>query len=153
VSTASLGERLRARRNELGLTLLGVATEAGLSVPYVANLEKGRGNPTLDVIISLADALGTSPAALLELDGPDEPIDKTLMGLPPALVEYGQGKALGEPTKRLAEHLAIPVAEARSLLLRAMAAAPRPTGRVLSRQDCRRLVDVYTLIVTDPSRG
>jgi transcriptional regulator with XRE-family HTH domain len=151
VSTTSVGERLRARRIELGLTLLAVATEAGVSVPYVANLEKGRGNPTLDVIVGLAGALGLSPAALLEGDEPDEPVDKAFVDLPASLADYAHGKVLGQPTERLAEHLAIPVEETRSLVLRAMAAAPRPVGRVLSRQDCRRLMDVYSLIVTDPS--
>jgi transcriptional regulator with XRE-family HTH domain len=158
VSTTSVGDRLRARRIELGLTLLTVATDAGLSVPYVANLEKGRGNPTLDVIVALADALRLSPAALLEgddLEGdePDEPVDKTFVGLPPSLVDYAQGKMLGQPTDRLAEHLDLSVKETRALVLRAMAAAPRPSHRVVSRQDCRRLLDVYTLIVTDPGDG
>jgi plasmid maintenance system antidote protein VapI len=149
VSTTTVGERLRARRIELGLTLLAVATQAGVSVPYVANLEKGRGNPTLDVIVALADALGLSPGALLEGDEPDKPVDKAFVGLPGSLVDYAHGKLLGQPTARLAEHLGIPVDEARSLALRAMAAAPRPVGRVLSRQDCRRLMDVYWLIVSD----
>jgi transcriptional regulator with XRE-family HTH domain len=156
VSTASAGERLRARRMELGLTLLTVATSAGVSVPYVANLEKGRGNPTLDVIVALAEALGLSPATLLEDDEPDEldePMDKTLVGLPPSLVEYAQGKLLAQPTERLAGYLGISAQEARSSALRGMAAAPRPASRVLSRQDCRRLLDVYTLIVLDPTDG
>jgi transcriptional regulator with XRE-family HTH domain len=153
VSTASVGERLRARRWELELTLLAVATDAGLSVPYVANLEKGRGNPTLDVIVALAGALGIPPAALLEGDGPDQTVDQVFVDLPPALVEYAHGKVLRQPTKRLAEHLGRSVEKTRSLLLGAMAATPRPTGRDLSRQDCRRLIDVYTLIVTDPGEG
>ncbi|MGC1281309.1 MAG: helix-turn-helix transcriptional regulator, partial [Streptosporangiaceae bacterium] len=42
-----LGRRLRARRSAQGRTLASVAMQAGLSVPYVANLENGRGNPTL----------------------------------------------------------------------------------------------------------
>ena len=153
VSTASVGERLRARRWELELTLLAVATDAGLSVPYVANLEKGRGNPTLDVIVALAGALGIPPAALLEGDGSDQTVDRAFIDLPPALVEYAHGKVLRQPTKRLAEHIGISVEMTRSLLLGAMAATPRPAGRDLSRQDCRRLLDVYTLILTDPGDG
>ena len=42
-----------------------VAVQAGLSVPYIANLEKARGNPTLDPLVRLADALGTHVADLL----------------------------------------------------------------------------------------
>ena len=41
-----LGARLRARRLALGMTLAEVAERAGLSLPYVSNLERGRGNPT-----------------------------------------------------------------------------------------------------------
>jgi hypothetical protein len=73
--------------------------------------------------------------------------------LPPALVEYARGKVLPQPTKRLAEHVGISVEMTRSLLLGAMAAAPRPASQDLSRQDCRRLLDVYTLILTDPGDG
>lgn len=42
-----------------GRTVASVATDAGLSVPYVANLENGRGNPTLAALDRLARALGT----------------------------------------------------------------------------------------------
>ena len=48
--TETIGSRLRARRVELGLTLAQVAEQAGLSLPYISNLERGRGNPTLDAL-------------------------------------------------------------------------------------------------------
>jgi len=35
-----------------------VAADAGLSVPYIANLENGRGNPTTAALARLAEALG-----------------------------------------------------------------------------------------------
>jgi DNA-binding XRE family transcriptional regulator len=46
----TIGHRLRARRVELGRTLAEVAEQSGLSLPYVSNLERGRGNPTLDAL-------------------------------------------------------------------------------------------------------
>ena len=49
--TETIGYRLRARRVELGLTLAQVAEQAELSLPYVSNLERGRGKPTLDALI------------------------------------------------------------------------------------------------------
>jgi len=52
-----MGQRVRQRRDELGLTLRETAFRAGLSVPYIANLEKARGNPTLDTLVRLSDAL------------------------------------------------------------------------------------------------
>jgi transcriptional regulator with XRE-family HTH domain len=42
-----------------GRTVAAVAFDAGLSVPYIANLENGRGNPTLAALDRLARALGT----------------------------------------------------------------------------------------------
>ncbi len=41
---AAIGRQLRARRTAAGRTVASVAADAGLSVPYIANLENGRGN-------------------------------------------------------------------------------------------------------------
>jgi transcriptional regulator with XRE-family HTH domain len=130
---------------------MAVATAAGLSVPYVANLEKGRGNPTLDVIVGLAGALGVRPSELLA--GDDEPgaqIDETFLGLPPVLVDYAQGRTHQGQTERIAAQGGLSVSETRSVLLQAMAAAPRPVRRALSKDDCRRLLDAYQLVLADP---
>lgn len=54
-----LGRVLRARRKAAGRTIASVAMDAGLSVPYIANLENGRGNPTMSALQQLAAALGT----------------------------------------------------------------------------------------------
>ena len=43
---SAIGRQLRARRTAAGRTVASVAADAGLSVPYIANLENGRGNPT-----------------------------------------------------------------------------------------------------------
>lgn len=53
-----LGEVLRDRRKAAGRTIASVAVDAGLSVPYIANLENGRGNPTVAALNRLATALG-----------------------------------------------------------------------------------------------
>ena len=53
-----LGDVLRDRRTAAGRTIASVAVDAGLSVPYIANLENGRGNPTLAALDRLATALG-----------------------------------------------------------------------------------------------
>ena len=54
----AIGRQLRARRAAAGRTVASVAADAGLSVPYIANLENGRGNPTLTALSRLAEALG-----------------------------------------------------------------------------------------------
>ena len=56
---AELGRQLRAMRAASGRTVASVAAAAGLSVPYVANLENGRGNPTMGAVDRLAAALGS----------------------------------------------------------------------------------------------
>src|ERR1700761_5649098 len=54
----AIGRELRARRTAAGRTVSSVAVGAGLSVPYIANLENGRGNPTIAALTRLAEALG-----------------------------------------------------------------------------------------------
>jgi transcriptional regulator with XRE-family HTH domain len=53
-----LGAEFRALRVAAGRTVASVAADAGLSVPYIANLENGRGNPTIGALSRLAAALG-----------------------------------------------------------------------------------------------
>ncbi|TDU89486.1 transcriptional regulator with XRE-family HTH domain [Kribbella voronezhensis] len=55
-----LGSALRARRKAADRTIASVAVDAGLSVPYIANLENGRGNPTLAALDRLSTALGAT---------------------------------------------------------------------------------------------
>src|SRR5882757_6077415 len=64
-----LGLSLRTRRKAAGRTIASVAMDAGLSVPYIANLENGRGNPTLSALHRLANALGTQLSVSLRGDG------------------------------------------------------------------------------------
>ncbi len=65
-----LSAELRDRRKAAGRTIASVAVDAGLSVPYIANLENGRGTPTLAALDRLATALGTR----LELTLVDDPV-------------------------------------------------------------------------------
>lgn len=53
-----LSAELRDRRKAANRTIASVAVDAGLSVPYIANLENGRGNPTVAALDRLATALG-----------------------------------------------------------------------------------------------
>jgi transcriptional regulator with XRE-family HTH domain len=69
LAAVELGEVLRERRRAAGRTIASVAVDAGLSVPYIANLENGRGNPTVSALDRLATALG----AQLEVGIADEP--------------------------------------------------------------------------------
>lgn len=55
----SFGAFIRERRNERGLTLLDVAAEVEVSVPYLSRIERDRENPPRDELIRrLAEVLG-----------------------------------------------------------------------------------------------
>jgi transcriptional regulator with XRE-family HTH domain len=69
VDEHELGSALRARRKAADRTIASVAVDAGLSVPYIANLENGRGNPTLAALTRLSTALG-APLTLTFDDTP-----------------------------------------------------------------------------------
>jgi transcriptional regulator with XRE-family HTH domain len=68
-----LGEVLRDRRKAAGRTIASVAVDAGLSVPYIANLENGRGNPTVAALDRLATALGAQLEVRIGDEAPPPP--------------------------------------------------------------------------------
>lgn len=60
-----LAENLKAARKHLDLSQEALALEAGIDRTYVSGIERGRRNPSLTMIVRLAEKLGTTPAALL----------------------------------------------------------------------------------------
>ncbi|AWN23196.1 hypothetical protein DKM44_08125 [Deinococcus irradiatisoli] len=78
-----LGERIRARRRQLGLTLKAVSEASGLSIAYLSQVERQRANPTVAALSSIAQALGVK----LSFFVPDETHDAVVMrrGARPAL--------------------------------------------------------------------
>jgi DNA-binding XRE family transcriptional regulator len=59
-----LGQRLRALRAERGETLAETAERAGISPQYLSEVERGRKEPSSEMIAALAGALGTTLADL-----------------------------------------------------------------------------------------
>ncbi|HBX51292.1 MAG: transcriptional regulator [Bacteroidetes bacterium RIFOXYA12_FULL_35_11] len=53
-----LGETIKARRKELSITQPHLAELAEISVNTLYKLERGQGNPSLEVLNKLADVLG-----------------------------------------------------------------------------------------------
>jgi transcriptional regulator with XRE-family HTH domain len=137
-----LGRRLRARRSAQGRTLASVAMQAGLSVPYVANLENGRGNPTLSSLHRLAGALGTALSELLA-----DP-DNTAPGpaLPASLAEFSYGARFRQEVRRLAADEQKTPDEVRVKLLTAMTAVPQPDWG-LDELDWHRILDALVLVL------
>ena len=62
---ATFGHNVRTRRQAKGMTLEALAHDVGLSYSYVGELERGRRNPTLKVVESIAATLAAEPLALL----------------------------------------------------------------------------------------
>ncbi len=147
-----LGVRLRARRLALGMTLAEVAEAAGLSLPYVSNLERGRGNPTLDALRSLAEALQQPLSDLLGDDATEssfDPQDLVLDQAPPSLRTFTQTVRFRDAVARLASQHDLPEAEMRRRLMIGMASAPRRSTGQPAEDDWRRLLDAYSLILSD----
>ncbi|NLU84308.1 XRE family transcriptional regulator [Rhodococcus sp. HNM0569] len=62
---AGLGAAIRARRLELGRTLVQVARDTGLSHPFLSQIERGRARPSMRSLYLVATALGTTQQTLL----------------------------------------------------------------------------------------
>lgn len=150
-TSTPLGERLRAHRRKLGLTIAQVAERAGLSMPYVSNLERGRGNPTLDALTSLAEALDL-PLALLvgeDTDGPSDSWEALLKSIPDSLQRFAKTQDFLHEIQDLANRQNEDYDELRQRVLLGMAAAPRRSSGEPTENDWRRLLDAYRLILRD----
>lgn len=64
-----LGQNVAARRREKELTQEQLAAKAGIAQAFVAQIEGAARFPRSDALAAIAEALGTSPSALLSTDG------------------------------------------------------------------------------------
>ncbi len=70
-----LGARVRAARNAAGLNQDALAKTAGITRSSIANLEAGRQRIPVHVLARIAEAFGTTPAALLPIRSISEQVD------------------------------------------------------------------------------
>ncbi|WP_292035578.1 MULTISPECIES: helix-turn-helix domain-containing protein [unclassified Brevundimonas] len=61
-----VGANVRRLRKAAGLSQEALADRAGMSMRYLAGLERGEENPTVTYLVKLANALDVSPAAFFE---------------------------------------------------------------------------------------
>jgi DNA-binding XRE family transcriptional regulator len=61
-----VGRSVKARREELKLTLRALASRSGVSPSMISDIERGEKSPTIATLSTLATALGTPISALLE---------------------------------------------------------------------------------------
>ena len=61
-----LGKRIRAERLLLHLTLEKVAERIDKSINFVGQIERGEGKPSIETLVDIANALGTTVDSLLK---------------------------------------------------------------------------------------
>ncbi|WP_227462315.1 XRE family transcriptional regulator [Ilumatobacter sp. SYSU D60003] len=77
-----MGAAIRARRQSAGLSATALAERAGVSQPYISQLESGKASPSINTLYRVANALGVTPQDLLP-DGDDTTV----------VIRAGQGAA------------------------------------------------------------
>jgi transcriptional regulator with XRE-family HTH domain len=85
-----LGEAIKARRAERGLTLEGLAARCGVSRAMLSEIERGAKTPSIRVVSQIAAGLGTTVGRLIG----EEPAEG---GRGPVVVRAGERRTLVEP--------------------------------------------------------
>ena len=61
----AIARNVKQARKRAGLSQAEVADRAGLSGSYVSEIERGRGNPSVEALARIAETLGLRPYQLL----------------------------------------------------------------------------------------
>lgn len=80
-----IGENIRAKRKERGLSQEGLAKAIGLKRPSMSNIEKGRQNVLLHTFCDILDTLDAKPDELLPKRARSQPMNM------PDLTNYSKG--------------------------------------------------------------
>jgi transcriptional regulator with XRE-family HTH domain len=129
-----------------------VASGAGLSVPYIANLENGRGNPTITALTRLAEALGLRLAVTLVPGEEGQQASATASPeMPASLVRLGRTPRYRQAVRELAATLDLDADELSRRLVAALAMIARTMGKDLAEADWWRLLDALLLIAAHPA--
>ena len=148
----AIGRELRARRTAAGRTVASVAADAGLSVPYIANLENGRGNPTITALTRLADALGMRLAVTLAPAGKSQRAPASASPqVPSSLVRLGRTARFRQAVQVIAAPPDLDADEFSAQLVAALATLARALGKDLAEPDWWRLLDALVLIAAHPA--
>ncbi|HEX2320369.1 MAG TPA: helix-turn-helix transcriptional regulator [Streptosporangiaceae bacterium] len=145
----AIGRQLRAQRTAAGRTVASVAADAGLSVPYIANLENGRGNPTTAALARLAEALGMRLVVALVPDSATTA--HPAPDVPPSLVRLGRTARFRHTVAAIAAALDRDAEGLSPQLVAALAMLSDAIGRDLAEADWARLLDALLLIAAYPA--
>ena len=149
---SAIGAQLRARRTAAARTVASVAADAGLSVPYIANLENGRGNPTTTALARIAEALGMHLVITLV---PDEERDQASwpapLRVPASLVRFGRTARFQHALAAMTASLGVDAGEFSAQLVAALAGLAHSMGKDLAEPDWSRILDALLLVATQPA--
>jgi transcriptional regulator with XRE-family HTH domain len=152
VDQPAIGRELRAGRTAAGRTVASVAADAGLSVPYIANLENGRGNPTITALTRLAEALGMRLVVTLVPGDESQPASTSASPeMPASLVRLGRTPRFRQAVREMAATLDLDADELSRQLVAALAMIAHTMGRDLVEADWWRLLDALLLIAAHPA--
>jgi transcriptional regulator with XRE-family HTH domain len=152
VEHAAIGRQLRARRTAAGRTVASVAAGAGLSVPYIANLENGRGNPTTAALTRLAGALGMRLVITLVPDEDGRPGGGAAAPeVPASLVRLGRTARFRQAVTAITAALDLDAEEFPAQLVAALAALAHAMGKDLAEPDWWRILDALLLVAAHPA--
>jgi DNA-binding XRE family transcriptional regulator len=102
----AVGRAVRRVRTSLGWSMRDAAAKAGMSQPFLSDLENGRATPSITTLYRLSDTLGVAPQDLLPPMAADavvvrdgdgltiNPVDDTPGGAVSRLVAGGPGRLL-----------------------------------------------------------
>lgn len=99
-----IGLTVRKLRSDREFTLQALADESGISKSYLADIEKGRKNPTTDVIEAIAGALGVPARELLyhaALDEEDPFLEPEQLSLEEVAAEDAETRELAQLARRM----------------------------------------------------
>jgi len=148
----AIGRQLRARRTAAGRTVASVAADAGLSVPYIANLENGRGNPTTTALTRLAEALGMQLVITLAPGQQSQRASAAVSPeMPASLVRLGRTARFRQAVKTIATTRDLDADEFSVQLVAALALLAHTMGQELAEADWWRLLDALLLIAAHPA--
>jgi len=100
----AVGDRIKKRRKELGLTQMDIKEKTGISSGNISDIEHGNRLPAATTLVQLAEVLDCS-------------IDYILIG-PPFATEHGENSFIGESAQQLLSlFYALPPDEQEELLM------------------------------------
>ena len=131
------GELIRQARKKLNWTQKKLGEEAGIAEPTIRRYELGKLNPKFETLQKIADALGTTPMALMGTYTTNELIDLYMRGAKKWATDFRFSE---EQRIRIGEFLADSTAKLKEVI-NLMADAGQSDGKILMTPQLQKALD------------